>query len=387
MLDFTRLMAAAGGLLLMCALTGAAQASSVERLFEAEVEVFGQNEDERRKAFATALWDVLVKVTGDRSVPSRPEVQPLFRGAGKLVQQYQYREIERPEPETAPSDEPFDPLAIDVDPDVNVDPGVEVDAPTHILWIQFAPETVERQLSRLGIALWGKERPQTLVWLAVADGRQRYLLGTGTDNEVSAELHSVAEQRGVPILLPVMDVADRTAVRFADVRGNFVQPVWDASRRYGVESILAGNLTRMVSGGWQAQWTLHRRGNTSSWRVQSSDITAGLLSGVEGVASVLSRELAVGHYGAKAGRTLLTIHDVDAIADYSQVVAYLRGLSLVKEVMVERIAEDRLTVALQLRGNPEDLQRTIALGDTLIALRDGAGNPGANRVLQYAYLP
>ena len=130
------------------------------------------------------------------------------------------------------------------------------------------------------------------MWLAVADGRQRYLLGTGTDNEVHAQLHAVSEQRGVPILLPVMDVADRTAVRFADVRGNFVQPVWDASRRYGVESILAGNLTRVASGGWQSQWTLHRRGNTSSWRVQSSDIAAGLLSGVEGVASVLSRALA-----------------------------------------------------------------------------------------------
>jgi len=384
MLDIKKLLAVAGGALLLSALVGAAQAFTVEQLFEAEVEVSGQNDDARRKAFAAALWDVLVKVTGDRSVPSRPEVQALFRGADKLVQQFQYREIETPLDAAAPA---VDTLSFDVGTDVNVDASVESGEPTHVLWIQFAPETVERHLSRLGIALWGKERPETLVWLAVEDGRQRYLLGTSSDTEIHEELVSVAQQRGVPILLPVMDVADRTAVRFADVRGNFVQPVWDASRRYGVESILAGNLTRTVSGGWQAQWTLHRRGNTSSWRVQSTAITAGLLSGVEGVASVLSRELAVGYYGTEIGRTLLTIHDVDAIADYSDVVAYLRGLSLVKEVMVERVNEGRLTVALQLRGNPDDLQRTIALGDTLIKLRDVAGYEPTNRVLQYAYLP
>ena len=79
--------------------------------------------------------------------------------------------------------------------------------------------------------------------------------------------------------------------------------------------------------------------------------------------------------------------DVDAIADYSQVLVYLRGLSLVKEVMVERVNESRLTVALHLRGEPEDLQRTIALGDTLIEVRDVAGGDNPYRVLQYAYLP
>jgi hypothetical protein len=388
MLDIKKLAAVAGGALLLSALAGPARAFTVQHLFEAEVDVFGQTDDERRKAFAAALWDVLVKVTGDRSVPSRPEVQALFRRADKLVQQYQYRVIEAPV--AAEAVEPVaqvDSLSFDVGVDVNVDTGTETSAPTHVLWIQFAPETVERHLSRLGIPLWGKERPETLVWLAVEDGRQRYLLGAGSDGDVHRELLSVAQQRGVPVLLPVMDVADRTSVRFADVRGNFVQPVWDASRRYGVDSILAGNLTRTVSGDWQAQWTLHRRGNTSSWRVQSTDMAAGLFSGVEGVASVLSRELAVGYYGTGSGRTLLTIHDVDAIADYSQVLTYLRGLSLVKEVMVERVYEGRLTVALQLRGDREDLQRTISLGDTLLEVRDVAGGDNPNRVLQYAYLP
>ena len=215
MLDMKKLVAAAGGALCLFVFTGPLHAFTVQHLFETEVEVSGQTDDERRKAFAGALWDVLVKVTGDRSVPSRPEVQALFRRADKLVQQFQYREIEAPvEADVAEPGEQVDSLSFDVD--VNVDTGAESGGPTHVLWIQFAPETVERHLSRLGIPLWGKERPETLVWLAVEDGRQRYLLSTSTDSDVHGELLSVAAQRGVPVLLPVMDVADRRAVRFAD---------------------------------------------------------------------------------------------------------------------------------------------------------------------------
>lgn len=362
-----------------------AHAFTVQRLFEAEVEVAGQGEDERRKAFATALWDVLVKVTGDRTVPARPDVQVLFRQAGKLVQQYRYGEIETAAAEDE-SAAPVDTFDLDAGAAINVDAGAEPGAPTHRLWIQFAPDTVKKQLSRLGIPLWGKERPETLVWLAVEDGRQRYLLAANSNSEVRPALLTAAQQRGVPLILPVMDVTDRRNVRFADLRGNFVQPVWSASRRYGVDSILAGNLTRTVNGNWQAQWTLHRRGRTSSWRVQSSQMSPGLLAGVEGVASVLSRELAVAYFSGESGSTRLTIHDVDGVADYTQVVRYLRGLSLVQELMVERVNNGRLTVALQLRGDPEDLRRSIALGDTLAALREAAAGENPHRVLQYAYL-
>lgn len=365
-----------------------AHAYTVQRLFEAEVEVAGQSDDERRKAFATALWDVLVKVTGDRTVPARPEVQGLFRQAGKLVQQYRYQAIETPSAgEAAQGATQVDTFDLDSGGALNVDTGADPGAPTHLLWIQFAPETVKKQLSRLGIALWSKERPETLVWLAVEDARQRYLLGANSNTEVRAALMAAAAQRGVPLILPVMDVADRRNVRFADLRGNFVQPVWSASRRYGVDSILAGNLTRTVNGNWQAQWTLHRRGRTSSWRVQSEEMAPGLLSGVEGVGSVLSRELAVAYFSSNdAGSTRLTIHDVDGVADYTQVVRYLRGLSLVEEVMVERVNNGRLTVALQLRGDPEDLRRSIALGNTLVALREAVDGENPQRVLQYAYL-
>ncbi len=362
-------------------------AYTVQRLFEAEVEVAGQSDDERRKAFATALWDVLVKVTGDRTVPARPEVQGLFRKAGKLVQQYRYQAIEtRPAGEAAPGAGQVDTFDLDGADGLNVDTGTDPGAPTHLLWIQFAPETLKKQLSRLGIALWSKERPETLVWLAVEDGRQRYLLAANSNTEARAVLMTAAVQRGVPLILPVMDVADRRNVRFADLRGNFVQPVWSASRRYGVDSILAGNLTRTVNGNWQAQWTLHRRGRTSSWRVQNGEMTPVLLSGVEGVGSVLSRELAVAYFSRDAGSTRLTIHDVDGVADYTQVVRYLRGLSLVEEVMVERVNDGRLTVAVQLRGDPEDLRRSIALGNTLVALRETVDGENPHRVLQYAYL-
>ena len=94
----------ATALVLGLLLAGSAQATSVDDLYQASVEVADQSKAERDKGFASALWDVLVKVTGDRSVPSRPELQVLFQRAPSLVQQYSYRLIEREPEQDAPAD-------------------------------------------------------------------------------------------------------------------------------------------------------------------------------------------------------------------------------------------------------------------------------------------
>ncbi len=360
--------------LLALVLAPGVRALNVDGLYEAEVEVADQGDDTRRRAFGSALWDVLVKATGDRTVPSRPELQNLFRDAQKLVQQYRYREL----PATAaPGDEALGSLDMAAD-EAELAPG-----PSHVLWVQFAPESIERQLGQLGIALWGRERPQTLVWLAVQDGPHRYLLGANQVNEIHTALHEAARSRGVPVLLPVLDVADRAAVRFADIRGSFAGPVLEASRRYGVGSVLAGNLARTGGDRWQVEWTLYRRGQTAAWRAQSPNLDASLLSGIEGVASVLSEELAVTHYGSASGLLRVTVRDLRGMSDYASTLAFLRGLSLVQRVSVERASADQLTLALESRGDIEDLRRAIALSDILAEVRDA---PGDASDLHYAFL-
>ena len=110
-------------------------------------------------------------------------------------------------------------------------------APTHTLDVSFAPSSLNRALNDLGLPLWGAERPETLLWLAVQESSRRYILAGGTQNAVRRSLDQVTEKRALPVLLPLMDLQDQSAVDFSDVRGGFTGHVQDASERYGVDAI------------------------------------------------------------------------------------------------------------------------------------------------------
>src|SRR5690606_36341490 len=96
--------------------------------------------------------------------------------------------------------------------------------------VGFNATRVNQALTALGRPVWGPERPLTLLWVAFDDGLgERALLGAneaaGVVNPELAELMrtaqaefaAVANERGLPITLPLLDLEDLTAVGFADV--------------------------------------------------------------------------------------------------------------------------------------------------------------------------
>ena len=87
-------------------------------------------------------------------------------------------------------------------------------------------------------------------------------------------------------------------------------------------------------------------------------------------------------------RLRVTVREVRATAEYAKVVDYLRGLSLVEEVMVDRVTPDEVTISMSVRGSRIDLERTIALGDMLVSVPVQAvsGADAANADLIYALL-
>ena len=129
------------------AITPTSQSATVQGLYNASVAVVGQDALERRRGFRLALESVLVKLTGDGVVATLPELDPLMRNASAHVAQYRYRALEA----TATTQS----------------------EPTHVLDVSFAPASLNRALNKLGLPLWGAERPETLLWLAVEETADR----------------------------------------------------------------------------------------------------------------------------------------------------------------------------------------------------------------------
>ncbi|MEP6484348.1 MAG: DUF2066 domain-containing protein [Rudaea sp.] len=59
-------------------------------LYSGQVPVNSQAEGERAEALKNALAQVIVKVSGDSAILTRPEIAKAVAGAGRYVQQYQY---------------------------------------------------------------------------------------------------------------------------------------------------------------------------------------------------------------------------------------------------------------------------------------------------------
>lgn len=324
----------AASLMLFCT---PARSVQVSGLYEADVLTDGQGARERQAGFRRALAEVLVKLTGDDSAASRPEVGAILDGASAYVLQYRYDSLPP-----------------------QGDSSVE-SAASHSLYVRFSPSALERDLRGRGIALWGSERPETLVWLAVEHGRQRFLLGADVDTLLRSELQDAAQRRGLPLLLPLMDIDDQRALDYSDVRGGFSERILDASRRYAADAVLTGHLAQSAGGAWAAEWSLVEGGRPLRWSSADAGLAAVLDGGLAGLGRELGARFAVRGGGGGGDAISLRVNRVASLADYARVQRSLARMPVVREVQVRRASAGIVVFRLQLNGNAADFERAVSL--------------------------
>ena len=189
--------------------------------------------------------------------------------------------------------------------------------------------------------------------LAAGEANKRVAFGEADDSEAArAALLSIAEQRGLPIVLPLVDGEDLARLGFSDLWGEFSEPVIEASARYGADAILIGRSRGPDPTTAQLRWTLLLGRERMDW-------TGTLADGPHGAADRLAARLA-----AAAGEQQwlrVEIGNVAMLRDYAQVYTLFTGLSLVEECQVVAVDDDRLRLALRVRGTADQLMRGLAL--------------------------
>jgi len=190
--------------------------------------VIGQDDKERKTAIRTAMEKVLIKVSGRRDVVYAPEVEQALSNAMQHVQQFRYKPLEEPE-------ESADEGAVAAEADAPVEKVIKY---TQQLWVSFDTKAVNQIMLGAGLPIWGHARPTTLLWLAVEEQGERYILGGNVNDEMKNGLMQSAEDRGLPLLVPLLDLEDQAAVRITDIWGNCKEVINNASLRYQPEDSL-----------------------------------------------------------------------------------------------------------------------------------------------------
>lgn len=305
-----------------------ATAALVENLFEVEMQVPDESREIRRAAMADGLAEILIRISGDRSVLQKIE-QP---NAASYVKQYRY--VAAATGKTK-SDEKS-------------------------LWLQYNATRVMDYLRNQSIPVWSQHRSEVVVWLAVRDGKNQYVLSAKDKSALKTEIEKAMHSRGIPLRWPLQDQQERQQLRFADIWGGFREPLLQASARYSQGPVLAGSLT-WNGKGWLGDWYLFMGQDAKRWNISSARYSSLIVDAVNLAADEMGTKYAALETidPTQVQRILVEIEQVASIDKFSQVQKYLSGLTSVRHVQLARVDTDRVMFDIALRSRVEDFLRLL----------------------------
>ena len=262
-------------------------AAPVSDLYQVREAVSSQQPEERAAALSRALDTLVLRLTGKTDAAQSPALAALRNDPQQIVSQFSYE--------------------------------------GEVLQVDFDPLSTERSLRQAGLALWGANRPSILLWwLSDASDGSR-LLGDG--QEAAAPFMQAAQHRGLPLRLPLADLAEQLLAVPENLTSNQPAALSEASERYAADALLAV-LAREANGQWQAEWRLWLGDEREQGTVKGAD--QGALA--DAILREVSQRLAPRFIVAAGAATSLTVE--------------VRGVDLARYAELQRILEP---FAAQLR--------------------------------------
>lgn len=203
-LVFSLVSSLAWNLVLNAMLIPTASAVEVTDLYQAKVLATGQKND---TALKKAMAEVLVKVGGQLDVVKQPLLAQALRKPRSYLVRFRY----------------------------------QTEQQQSFLIADFDANKINNLFKQADLAIWGNLRPQVLVWLVAQENGERQVLADSTATDASSmamleQIKQFSTQRGLPVLLPLMDLTDATEVDYLDLWARFAEPITTFSARYRPEA-------------------------------------------------------------------------------------------------------------------------------------------------------
>lgn len=288
-------------------------AAQVEGLYEVREPVASQDSSERAAAMSRALQTLVVRLTGDRKAAQDPRLQPLLADPQQLVQQYVY----------------------------------EAGTPV-TLSVVFDPVLSQRALREAGLSLLSAERATVLAWwLNEADGGS-VLVAEG--QEGADTLRAAAQNRGVPLNLPLGDLNEQLLANPETLRGSDAQTLQEASERYAADALLA--VVAQGGDSWRADWQLWVAGE----RVSGSSSAASQAALADAVLLEVGERLATQFAHAGAAQSLILEVQGNDLARYASLQRLLEPFSPRLQAVVGS------NLVYEVDASPDQLRSQLQLG-------------------------
>ena len=280
---------------------------------------------------------MLVKVSGDSKVLSASNIQQALNQPENYIQQYSYQDQQVLNGDTL-----------------------------LMLQTQFEPKAINELISSAGQTLWGRNRPLLLIWLALEpEGQGLRLLGNDSQNQAHELLQQDANARGLPIVLPMLDLTDMQNLSAQQVMNGDTLAVQQASQRYNADATLTAQLQQLSDNSWQAHWQLLSDNQQIAGQTKGQTLDDVLFTMVNQVSDQLAANYSVNTTTTSSANIVLTVTDIKNLQDYAKVTRYLNNLTPVKSVEIAEVGSNTLTFNLMVVGGEASLIKALSLDHKL----------------------
>ena len=352
----------------------------VSGLYEATVLVRDQGTSERARGIKAGFEEVLIKVSGNRWAKSNPVLAQALTEADRYLFEFSYTSNKR--------------LVMDSN-------GNRLEA--RELKLHFDNKSIDQLIRQAGLPVWGSNRPGILLWIAVETKNGRKILSAEDKHPAIDALKISAQRRGLPLLLPAMDIEDKSALPVASVWQMDQNSIRQASQRYQASAILAGRIYPTSSPNlYTGQWLFLSDNDARQFTSDPGMMAKYVNQGVDQVADMLAKIYAVGSAnntsvagntgapdvggGFQGGKGItLQVNGVSSVEGYATISEYLSSLSAVKSANVSHIQGNTLWFSIDSDGSLQQLQRIIGLNKRLVADRQPIVGEGGDTLLYYRW--
>ena len=332
-------------------------ALEVDDLYQANVVVDSQGRAQREQAIKQALQGVFLKVGGKKSVLTHKVLQQAQKRASRYVSQYRYQRQ-----------------------------GDELS-----LVVSFNEDKVNQLFKDANLALWGSLRPQVLLWLIDEQGVSRTMVASDADTDIPAKVNDFSIQRGLPIIMPLMDLTDSEQVVLSDFWGYFQEQIQQASLRYFADTVvvmrvsdsslvneedkvktsgLADNLScgllcqpEEIASAKVLDWRVYTQGTLYTQKYQGVNKVALINQGLSDITELIYQSYAL--LTSADNDFIIEVNNVTSLKNDMQLFNFLVDLSAVKRVTLISAQGNVRRFKLDLLGSKASFLASLKLNDKL----------------------
>ncbi len=302
--------------------------------YVASVGVASQSPEERAKAAAVGLQEILWRVTGSKITEQTPGLAGVFKQPETYLDSFQYA------------------AGTDNNPQQVV--------------LQFSPQSILQLTQTYHLAFWPENRPKVLVWLVQSQAGQPDSFIRDANDTTVKKLQEAAKLRGLTLAFPNWDADDLAALRPAQLISGDKEALMNASFRYSLDTLLVGALNDTTS-----RWRLDHRGEQQTL----TDVDPAV--GLHTMADMLARTYALGKAtGGNTSSTAVIAVEVRDFLTYYNLMNYLTRQAQVASAKLIEAQPQRLIVELSLRGNLPQFDKGLSLDRQLEPLAPNSGDIG-----------